>query len=300
MMLKRIWAIIIAFSVLCAFFGTIQANPLQQVFYYDNFETGYVAGSTEIDLTKPGIQSSNYTGTLSRIEEDGNGIMRFVGPKDIRYMLTSEQLGSTHPKVVVEMRLRTDFSGSNAFFYANNYSMYTFYMKGGYVYDKSNASGGVKVGTYTTGEWSTITIVYDNYQDARTIYVDGVCRRYDEENEEWIDGGTFASGKTGTTAYFESDARSFYFAPYLSGGTVDFDYIKIYKYPDNLDFEILNNTETDTGSIDLKFNFLPEASAMIPSNFQVNGLSVSNVIKDESDPNKYTLFFANKLDYISD
>ena len=286
---KRILCAALAWLLCLPFFPAepVEAeNPDFQTYFYDDFVTGYQPGDTAI------IGYENTVGKLTRVEDGDNAYMQLVNVNknlsgaDFRKDLTPYIEGK--PKLVLEFRYQPNLNNSSSIYKDVKGRTETFCIQRaaprGYK-DKENGTvlEDLLLPYYLT-EWHTVTIVYDNEKEERTIFIDGVTNHNKYPN---IQGNSYAN--TGKFVWSGYTANKI-------DGWFNIDYAALYEYQDQFDFVVENAQNTETDRINVLFNFPVKAGTEVTAdNFSIDGNRVSAVERDPINPRKYTLTFETPL-----
>lgn len=312
--MKKLSATVIIFSVLLSmicFPSLVSANEINTeiIYYFNDFSEGsaYLCDKTTNGLKVPqtdlGVKiNSSGDDVISAsltTSQDANGtsVMRIASVSSGKlYNLAFPKVSPEgKPDIVVEYRVRASISGSyyiKECAYANWYSNYSASKTvalGGANFIKSIRMDGDKttaIATFDTlDRWNTITIVYKGNEGTRDVYING----------EYKESATNTSDSPYENYYYTNDTYAFLSTIYLgTNHYVEFDYMKIYKKPDEFKFSVINGENTEKDYIDIKFN--SSVKELNENKIEVNGEPIRSIECISLAENLYRLNLYNSLD----
>lgn len=260
------------------------ASSLSEVYNGHNSTTAIYDSST-------GAFKDEYATRGYELTEEGTFKMK--GTKSVYHTRFLEKKVTPLPKLVFSYDIKTNMSGSKGYYISvkdNTYgaSAVALY-DNGIIY--ANHKKSVQLGTFTAGQWTNITIVYDNVNPSgaynkRDIYIDGVY------------AGTNQVTATAKLDYVQAGRLSYSPAIYLNTTQyVEFDNMKAYALPSNLDYEVENGAGK---TITVNYNMIPSTGATEASNYTVtdksgNAIAVTSAVVSERNPAQVVLTLASEL-----
>ena len=194
------------------------------------------------------------------------------------------------PKMIVSFDVKFNFSTNAGYYFGgrDQYGVGSLCMMDTGVIMVHTAGSSEKLGTtYTKGEWTNVTLVYDvdaTKNDNRDIYIDGVnCGSFVNPSSPW----NYAN-----KGYIEFIPQFFSKA----GDSMQLDNIEIYAYPETLkcQFDSASGKE-----IKVNFNMIPNADTILPENFKVKkgdaDVNISSVKMSDNNPKQVVLTLENTL-----
>ena len=311
--MKRILSLILTVSIIASAFvipafASNDAESLIDYIYFDDFSsndklTNYYTGTYKLSDDASGVQIYNQeAGSFTdastySLTEDGTFKITVPAAKNkvafYNGFKTSKVDGET-PKMVFSYRIKPTLGSATRDYYfgtihsggaSRGTNAVMFQSSGKIITDKYTST---EVATYTSGEWCTVTIIYDNDSskvDNRDIYINGEYK------------GTYAY--TGTSSYNYAQKGYIHFAPALcssTGMSVELDDIMVYTYPEELKYGL---TKATSNEVVLNFNMIPDASSLVPSNFTVTDgayeINPSSVSKSPDNSRQITLTFTENF-----
>lgn len=287
---KRIISMLLTAAICLSFTGVVFAGEAADFISYKTYKdftdgsslSGIYSNHKEtiaIYDSETGSFLENFAARGYELTEDGT--FKMAGGTDYYTRFLTPKV-SPLEKLVFSFDLKTNLSGGKGYCLTTNKNTYgtgvvTFYDDGG-IYAYYNK--GEKVGSFTAGEWTNVTVVYDNVNpedgyNRRDIYIDGV---YATTAQETTSAGYdyVKLGRVSFSPLFHGKAAHY----------VEFDNITAYVLPEELDYRILSASGNE---ISLEFNMIPDIESLEEGCFVITDESgeeavVSSVALDERNP----------------
>lgn len=260
--MKRFLSMLVCMSMIFTLFVSVPVSATTvtysgpQSIYYMNFDG--VTDATSIS----GFYAYKNSGTIEVVTEDSNNILRLSSTGKTtqlnQYRITATKSTPAADKYVIEYKIRPNLSTTGIFkAQPGNYygvETATFYK------NKIGKSGfsDTSVGTYSDGEWYTVTVVFDGVDSATTpttttrdIYINGKLKTRDIEDSVYTQACFVnQTDKMRTTIYQ-------YNAVANSSSSVDIDYIRYYASNDTFAAKLPNDSAVALDSVEVYFNNIP-------------------------------------------
>lgn len=211
-----------------------------------------------------------------------NGALKITGGSDFFRGVPASAIGGK-PHIVMQFKVNPhDIYGSGGAFYTMNQRANNTIAL--YQYDfRSNGFNSAAIGLkYKLDTWYDVVIVYSGTENKRSIFIDG--KYY----------GSYASE---TSASFLYPTVDFFQFGFYSLKTTYIDDLMIYALPAGLRYDVVSS---DTKSVTLRFNMVPDEATLLPANFKVtdkagNEITVTSVEIAAGIANGVKINFENEL-----
>lgn len=303
--MKKILSLALSLAVILSAFtfvmpqASTEEAPFIDYLMYKDFSDASSMSAVYSDYNNTTAIYNSETGAFAEslaargYELTEEGTFKMKGTKSTYHTRFLEKKVTPLPQLVFSYDIKTNMSGNKGYYISvkgNTYgaSAVALY-DNGIIY--ANDKKSVQLGTFTAGQWTNITIVYDNVNPSggynkRDIYINGVY------------AGTHQVSSSAKLDYVQCGRLSYSPAIYLNTTQyVEFDNMKAYALPTNLDYEVENGAGK---TITVNYNMIPSTGATEASNYTVtdksgNAIAVSSAAVSERNPAQVVLTLASEL-----